>query len=138
MPVQSLLSPASLDGNSNSDASDGRPPTKKVRLSMSPGPKPVGEPAESMGGELIANTSTSPPAAIRFQWSADPYAVDRDLTMAYTRKYFDHVDSATTCMLPKNAFLRWIRESHKKTEPERMLLYAILAMGTVFSLRPDA
>ncbi len=58
--------------------------------------------------------------------------------MYYTNKYFHHVDSATTCILPRKAFLRWIRESTTKSPTDKMVLYAILAMGTVFAQRPEA
>jgi hypothetical protein len=74
----------------------------------------------------------------KFCWSADPYVVDGELTLHYANKYFKHVDSATTCILPRKAFLRWVRECTTKSPIERMLLYAVLAMGTVFSQHPES
>ena len=74
----------------------------------------------------------------RFCWIADPYYLDHEMTMYYTNKYFNHVDSATTCVLPKKAFLRWIREATHKSLADKMLMYAIMAMGTVFAQRPES
>ena len=86
----------------------------------------------------MAGSTASPVALFKFCWTADPYQVDRQLTLEYTNNYFNHVDSSTTCILPRKAFLRWVRECTTKSLTDKMLLYAILAMGTVFAPRPES
>jgi hypothetical protein len=73
-----------------------------------------------------------------FSLSVDPLQVDSGLTLYYVDKYFSHVDNATYGALPKEAFVRWVKTSSSKSPADKMLLYAILAMGSVFSRRPES
>ena len=59
------------------------------------------------------------------------------MTTYYTSKFFNHVDNATTFFLPRKAFLRWVKDSTNKLGADTMLIYAIMAMGTVFTQRPE-
>ncbi|ETI24343.1 hypothetical protein G647_03712 [Cladophialophora carrionii CBS 160.54] len=131
--IESLLSPASRDDDSRDESPDNRPPAKKLRMSLSPHPASDGWPAESVGSESWSGSVESPSTIPKFSWAADPYEVDREMTLYYANKYFNHVDGATTCILPRKGFLRWVKECTTKTSMEKMLLYAVLAMGTVFS-----
>lgn len=67
----------------------------------------------------------------------DPYDVDSDLAMHFMTCYFDFVNSATYAMFPREAFFKWFAECRTKTFDDRMLLYAMLALGTIYSPRPD-
>lgn len=66
-------------------------------------------------------------------WDDDPFRVDRDITMRLLDFYFAHVNNVTYGMLPRHAFLHWVRTNTEKTANERMALYAFLAMGSVFA-----
>ncbi|KAJ9617029.1 hypothetical protein H2200_000750 [Cladophialophora chaetospira] len=138
MPLETLLSPTSNEDYARDESPDSRPPTKRLRVSLSPQPASEGWPSESVGSESAAASIASPSAMPKFCWQVDPFQLDPQMTMHYTNKYFHHVDSATTCILPRKKFLRWIRESSTKSPTDRMLLYAILAMGTVFARRPES
>ncbi|EXJ60808.1 hypothetical protein A1O7_04961 [Cladophialophora yegresii CBS 114405] len=135
--IESLLSPALRDDDDRDESPDNRPPTKKLRVSLSPHPASDGWPAESVGSESWSGSLESPSTMTKFSWAADPTEVDREMTLYYVNKYFNHVDGATTCILPRKAFLRWVKECSMKSSVEKMLLYAVLAMGTVFSHRAE-
>ena len=138
MPLGNILSPVSIDENNRAESPDNQQPAKRLRVSLSPRPVSKGWPSESLGSESVAGSTSSPSAMPKFSWTIDPYQLDRQLTLEYTNNYFNHVDSATTCILPKRAFLRWIRDCTTKSLTDKMLLYAILAMGTVFAHRPES
>jgi hypothetical protein len=40
-------------------------------------------------------------------------------------------------MFPRQPFLKWVETNHEKSLDQLMLLYSVLAMGSVFSLDPD-
>lgn len=66
-------------------------------------------------------------------WEEDPYAVDSEATLHLVDLYFTHVNSATYCLWPRRSFRRWVEESAAKCQLERMVLYAMLAMGSIFA-----
>lgn len=74
-------------------------------------------------------TSLSPTLA----WEEDPFAIDPEATMRLTEYYFQDVNDATYCMLPRRHFLHWLRTCTTKTQNERLLIYAILAVGSIFN-----
>lgn len=63
----------------------------------------------------------------------DPFAIDPDLTIHLLELYFTHVNNATYCMFPRVTFMNWLTTSREKCQNERMVLYALLAMGSVFA-----
>ncbi|KAM0723881.1 hypothetical protein Q7P37_000871 [Cladosporium fusiforme] len=66
-------------------------------------------------------------------WEEDPYSIDPDLTIHLLELYFSHVNNATYCMFPRVTFMNWLTTSREKCQNERMVLYALLAMGSVFA-----
>lgn len=70
-------------------------------------------------------------------WNRDPYALDPDTTMHYIDSYFTNINDNLYHMLPRRCFLLWLQSRQSKTPDDKMLLYSMLAMGTVFSDRPD-
>lgn len=66
-------------------------------------------------------------------WEDDPYAIDPELSIFLLESYFTNVNSATYCMFPRNTFMNWLTTSREKCQNERMVLYALLAMGSIFS-----
>jgi hypothetical protein len=71
------------------------------------------------------------------QWEQDPYETDPTLTMQLLDLYFLHAGRATYGIFPRQPFLTWVESNHEKTQDHRMLLYSILAMGSIFSNDPD-
>ncbi|KAK4947415.1 hypothetical protein LTR10_013783 [Elasticomyces elasticus] len=138
MTLESLLSPTSEDGGPHDHDSDHARPAKKARLSPSPHPVPGGYPSKAAIAEPSLASIPSPTNTTGFSWHTDPVELDRGLTLHYIRKYFSHVDAATYCTLPRQAFIGWVTESTSKSQADKMLLYAMMAMGTVFARRPDS
>jgi hypothetical protein len=67
------------------------------------------------------------------QWEQDPYETDPNLTLHLLDLYFQHAGRATYGMFPRRPFVAWVRTNRKATQDDRMLLYSVLAMGSLFS-----
>lgn len=72
-----------------------------------------------------------------FDWGNDPYDVDPDITMHYMETYFIHVNAATYRIFPRDLFVEWAMNEKFKTPDDLMLIYTMLAMGSVFSSRTE-
>lgn len=71
---------------------------------------------------------------LAMQWEQDPYDVNPGLTMQLLDLYFLHAGRATYGMFPRTSFLTWVQNSREKSPDHLMLLYSVLAMGSIFSL----
>ncbi|KAF2202614.1 hypothetical protein GQ43DRAFT_368768 [Delitschia confertaspora ATCC 74209] len=67
------------------------------------------------------------------QWEQDPYEADARLTMHLLDLYFWHAGRATYGIFPRQPFLAWVEGPREKSQDDRMLLYSVLAMGSIFS-----
>jgi hypothetical protein len=74
---------------------------------------------------------------LAIQWEQDPYETDPRLTMHLLDLYFLHAGRATYGMFPRRPFIAWVESSREKSQDHLMLLYAVLAMGSLFSNDPD-
>ena len=72
-----------------------------------------------------------------FDWANDPYHVDPEITMHYIETYFMHINAATYRLFPRKLFLDWVRSETVKSPDDLMLIYTMLAMGSVFSSRTE-
>lgn len=70
-------------------------------------------------------------------WSVDPYTVDPESTIHFTETYFTFVNDRLYYMFPRKRFLLWLKSCHTKSLDDKMLVYCILALGCIFSDRPD-
>ncbi|KAL2846141.1 hypothetical protein BJY01DRAFT_263413 [Aspergillus pseudoustus] len=70
-------------------------------------------------------------------WRADPYGVDLELATHYIELYFTFINDRLYYMFPRRRFLLWLRSCQKKSLDDNMLLYSMMALGSVFSDRPD-
>lgn len=74
---------------------------------------------------------------LALQWEQDPSELDSRVTSHILDLYFLHAGRATYGMFPRKAFMTWAQSGRSnKSQDDRMLLYAALAMGSLFS--PDA
>ena len=64
-----------------------------------------------------------------------PYKVNPATTQHYLDLYFAHVNLTIYCMLPREVFWHWLKESSNKTAADAMVIYAMLAVGSQFSKR---
>ncbi|KFA61035.1 hypothetical protein S40285_07444 [Stachybotrys chlorohalonatus IBT 40285] len=64
---------------------------------------------------------------------ADPSLIDGRSTLALVSKFFDHVDSTMIlCFVPELLFKDWVSSCKAKSAEDLMLLYSIMAVGTIF------
>lgn len=71
-----------------------------------------------------------------FHSSVDPYAIDPELTLKLLELYFYHRGRGPYTMLPKGVFLTWVQNCTTKSLDDRMILYALMALGSRFSKDP--
>jgi hypothetical protein len=74
---------------------------------------------------------------LAIQWEQDPYETDPRLTIHLLDLYFLHAGRATYGMFPRRPFIAWIESSREKSQDHLMLLYTVLAMGSLFSADPE-
>ncbi|KAF3009452.1 hypothetical protein E8E13_001605 [Curvularia kusanoi] len=72
---------------------------------------------------------------LALQWEQDPGELDPRVTSHILDMYFQHAGRATYGMFPRNAFMSWAQSGRRKSQDDRMILYSVLAMGSLFS--PD-
>ena len=75
------------------------------------------------------------PDYLGFDWRKDPYSIDDQITDHYIELYFTHINGVTYPIFPREPFLHWLRNEKKKSLDDLMLVYSILAMGSIFSSR---
>ncbi|KAJ5442878.1 hypothetical protein N7445_004629 [Penicillium cf. griseofulvum] len=85
-------------------------------------------------GELKDSNSDDPLAA---SWNLDPYESDPEAAIHYTECYFLHVNDGLYYMYPHGQFSLWLKTNPTKSADDKMLLYSMMALGSVFSDRLD-
>lgn len=86
---------------------------------------------------LMEMKDLDPQDPIACDWSIDPYEADPELTVHYIETYFNYINDRLYYMLPRKRFLLWLRSCHTKSLDDHMLLYSMMALGAIFSDRPD-
>lgn len=76
-------------------------------------------------------------STVQYDWSVDPRQVNATLTAHFLDMFFIHVNAATHHLLPRQLFMQWLERNPETTEDDRMILYAMLALGALFSLQSD-
>jgi hypothetical protein len=74
---------------------------------------------------------------LALQWEQDPFETDPGLTMHLLDLYFNHAGRATYGMFPRRPFLTWVEVNREKNHDHLMLLYSVLAIGSLFSADGD-
>ncbi|CAG8013372.1 unnamed protein product [Penicillium olsonii] len=85
-------------------------------------------------GELKDSNLDDP---LMTSWYIDPYEVDPESTLHYTECYFSHVNNGLYHLFPHGRFPLWLKTCPTKTAEDKMLLYTMMTLGSVFSNRPD-
>ncbi|KAJ5104617.1 hypothetical protein NUU61_001964 [Penicillium alfredii] len=85
-------------------------------------------------GEL---KETNPDDPLVSSWRLDPYETDPETTMHYAECYLSHVNIGLYRIFPHAGFVLWLKSCHTKSAEDKMLLYAMMALGAVFSDQPD-
>ena len=66
-------------------------------------------------------------------WDQDPYLYDPEATMRFVELFFAQSAREVSIMFPRGAFTRWVRQCRDKCQRECMVLYAVLALGSIFA-----
>lgn len=70
-------------------------------------------------------------------YNIDPFDSDPEMTLHYVESFFSSVNDSLYHIFPHARFILWLRSCHTKSPEDKMLLYAIMALGCIFSERPD-
>ncbi|KAK1065525.1 hypothetical protein LTR12_014128 [Friedmanniomyces endolithicus] len=122
--------------NKRRSREDSSPPNVPFKKHRSTSPPSINEGVTAGPSDSIAPVAmqiTAECFSKSLAWDEDPYAVDRDTTIHLLKLYFVHVNSVNYGLYPRNAFLRWVMSTPEKCQLERMVLYAMLAVGSIFA-----
>lgn len=67
----------------------------------------------------------------------NPYTAHPSLVTELMTLFFKHVPETTYCMFPERPFKAWVLSGGEKSLDDLMLIYTILALGTVFSSKSE-
>lgn len=71
------------------------------------------------------------------QLRVNPYKVNAGRTSELLTNFFKYVPDTVSCMFAESPFRSWVLSSSEKSLDDLMLIYAILASGSVFSHKPE-
>ncbi|KAE8355740.1 hypothetical protein BDV28DRAFT_23878 [Aspergillus coremiiformis] len=140
----SMLTPSAMEGVQDSVLEAEQQRRLRMqglgRVSMGPedfSKRPTTHVSPDYNEILMEMKDLDPQDPIACDWSIDPYEADPELTIHYVEIYFNYVNDRMYYMLPRKRFLLWLRSCHTKSLDDNMLLYSMMALGSVFSDRPD-
>ncbi|KAJ5689244.1 hypothetical protein N7462_003636 [Penicillium macrosclerotiorum] len=70
-------------------------------------------------------------------WNVDPYESDPEKAVHYVEAYFSHVNNGLYQIFPHTRFILWLKSCDTKSAEDKMLLYSMMALGSMFSDRSD-
>lgn len=70
-------------------------------------------------------------------WQVNPYTTHPALVTELMSVFFKHVPETAYYMFPEGPFTAWVLSGAEKSLDDLMLIYTILALGTVFSSKPE-
>lgn len=73
------------------------------------------------------------PTILNFSLQADPYEINPRLTLDYIGKFYSFVDKQVYAAIPKALFLPWVKTCKQKSLSDKMMIYSVLALGSVFA-----
>lgn len=85
---------------------------------------------------LMEAKDIDPGDPLASDWNTDPYEADPESTNHYIENYFTHINDALYYVFPRARFFLWVRSCRTKSLVDKMLLYSMMTLGSVFSDRP--
>lgn len=86
-------------------------------------------------------TDSAVPAPIErsvlLEWQTNPYATQPAVVAELIDVFFKYVPETAHCILPEAPFKAWALSNKQKSVDDLMLIYTILALSTVFSLKEE-
>lgn len=70
-------------------------------------------------------------------WDTDPFEVDPESTAHYIECYFNYINDSLFYIFPRRQFMAWLQSCRTRTLDDKMLLYAMMTLGGVFSDHSD-
>ena len=70
-------------------------------------------------------------------WQVNPYTTHPKLVTELMTVFFKHVPESAYWMFPEGPFTAWVLSGGDKSLDDLMLIYSILAFGTLFSSKPE-
>lgn len=83
----------------------------------------------------IQQVNTNNPLAV--SWSIDPYEGDPEMAVHYIESFFTNVNDSLYHIFPHARFILWVKSGQTKSAKDKMLLYSMMALGSIFSDRSD-
>lgn len=83
------------------------------------------------------NSGLLDPTSLQRQWQSNPFNTHPLLVTELISVFFKHVPETAYCMFPEGPFKSWFLSSAEKSVDDLMLVYTILALGTVFSQKSE-
>ncbi|KAL4942751.1 hypothetical protein BDV06DRAFT_156921 [Aspergillus oleicola] len=144
MSDDSMLTPSALDSNhenvSNSDQYHAvRPQPISGTHWNQPGPLigSAGSNSTNYAEMLTEIKDLDSHDSLAAEWRADPYAIDFESAIHFIESYLTYVNDRLYYIFPRRRFLLWLKSCHTKSLDDNMLLYSMMALGAIFSDRPD-
>lgn len=66
-------------------------------------------------------------------WDEDPFRIEPEASLRFLELFFTQSAREVRILFPKRAFIHWAIECKEKCQRECMVLYSILALGSLFS-----
>lgn len=85
-------------------------------------------------GEL---RDANPEDPLAGSWNVDPFDHDPEMTLHYVETYFSNVNDGLYHIFPHARFILWLKSCDTKSAEDKMMLYSMMALGSIFSDRPD-
>lgn len=70
-------------------------------------------------------------------WNIDPYEHDPEMTAHYVECFFSNLNDTIYHIFPRARFVLWLSSCREKSADDKMLLYSMMTLGSVFSDHPD-
>ena len=125
-PMEGVLSPTM----SEREPSDAPTPSKRLRMSPDDSERSYGISRISIRQGSIAEEAIQ----LGFTRDTDPAEHNPELTKAYIDNFLSYVNVPTFDIFPAKQFYEWAINSRNKTLEDRIMLYAMMAWGSVHSL----
>lgn len=86
----------------------------------------------AMKSEISSQSPTMALTTLKFSLQADPYEINQQVTLDYIDRFFTVMDKQVSAAIPKTPFLEWVKTCRHKSTSDKMMIYAVLALGSVF------
>ncbi|KAH7323959.1 fungal-specific transcription factor domain-containing protein [Rhexocercosporidium sp. MPI-PUGE-AT-0058] len=83
------------------------------------------------------NNSLANQSSLTQEWQTNPFSTHPMLVGELITVFFKHIPETAYSMFPEGPFKAWVLSVSEKSADELMLVYTVLALGTVFSQKSE-